>query len=62
MRDTSDHPPCTRPDLAWGQITRTTASGSFIEDQLTVLVGGVAASAGRFRLDVIHLDQDAGQS
>ncbi len=61
MRDTPE-PPCTRPDLAWGQITRPTESGSFIEDQLATLVNGIAASAGRFRLDVIHIHQDAAES
>ncbi len=56
MSDISEAPH-TRPDLAWGQIPRTTEPGSFIEDQLATLVDGVASSSGRSRLDVLHIDQ-----
>lgn len=47
-----------RADLAWGRITRTSESGSFIEDQLAALVD-VATCPANFRVDVVQIDADA---
>lgn len=46
-----------RADVNWGRITRQSESGSFIEDRLAGLADA-AESAGRFRVDVVHLDPD----
>ncbi|MFL6178610.1 MAG: hypothetical protein ACJ74E_02020 [Actinomycetes bacterium] len=47
-----------RPDLAWGHITRTSESGSFIEDQLATLVD-VTTCPANFRVDVVQIDPEA---
>lgn len=46
-----------RLDPMWGRITRTSGSGSFIEDQLADLVD-VVPSPGNFRADVVHIDPE----
>ena len=48
------------PDLAWGHITRTGESGSFIEDQLVTLVD-VRRCPANFRVDVVQIDPEARQ-
>ena len=58
--DDSNHPDTRsvgRPDPTWGRITRTSGSGSFIEDQLADLVSG-APSPGTFRVDVVQIDPE----
>ncbi|MGY2872840.1 hypothetical protein ACVW00_000030 [Marmoricola sp. URHA0025 HA25] len=58
--DDSNHPDtCSagRLDLAWGRLARASGSGSFIEDQLSDLVGG-APSPGKVRVDVVQIDPE----
>lgn len=58
--DDSNHPDARstgRLDLAWGRITRTSESGSFIEDQLADVVDD-PPSPGNFRVDIVQIDRE----
>jgi hypothetical protein len=46
-----------RPDLAWGTIQRTSESSSFIEDRLAALADQSGADIGRFRVDVMYIEE-----
>jgi hypothetical protein len=46
-----------RPDLGWGTIRRASESGSFIEDRLAARADQSGAAIGRFRVDVMYIEE-----